>query len=135
MCFTHLGEASLVDNDFPMFFSENHQQWINLKMFASFVEDAIAVSGAYIKYDGHVTCADNKHIIKRIAYGANLWDRDDGDGDDLSDNHRRAVLRRFGHIFSNNQGTERANKDQNNAHKNQREYASVSARVSSTSWI
>jgi hypothetical protein len=135
MCVAHLGGASLVDNDFPMGFFRKPPAVDRPKMFASFVEDAIPVSGEYIKYDGHVACADNKHIIKRIACGANLWDRDDSDGDDLSDNHRHAVLRRVGHIVSNNQGTERGNKDQNNAHKNQREEASISARVSSTSWI
>jgi hypothetical protein len=112
---------------------ENHKRLIDTKLFASFVEESIPVSEEHFKKEIHLPCAVSIYAIKCVAHGLDLWER--GDGTTPSDMLRRFVLKRYGHIFTNNQGTERANKDQNNAHSNQRQEASVSARVSATSWI
>jgi hypothetical protein len=107
-------------------FSMNHKRPIDLKMFASFV-------GAMIPrpHNHHYHVNKNRDTIKRVAYGMDLWNRA---GISIC-RRRQKIFVQYAAIFTNNQGTERANKDQNNAHKFQREEAAIASRLSATSWI
>ena len=80
----------------------------------------------------HFHVASNHDILVKIAFGSNLWWNE---SDPSMPPLRRKVIKRYGHIFTNNQGTERANKDQNNAHKFAREEVAISTRLSATSWL
>ena len=95
-------------------------------MFASFVRAMIPSP-----HNHHYHVNKNREIVKHTAYGMDVWNRRD-----VSICLRRQqIFVRYAPIFTNNQGTERANKDQNNAHKFQREEAAIASRLSATSWI
>jgi hypothetical protein len=65
-------------------------------------------------------------MIRRIAIsGLDVWDRTLP----TTKNDRIWILKRYGIIFSNNQGAERCNKLQNNAASNQRGEQNTSKRV------
>jgi hypothetical protein len=84
---------------------------IDLEAFAQFVSTTIPVNPLYRNEDVHPHVANDQCILQEIACGVDIWDRED-----LSTApFRLKVFRKYANIFTNNQGAERGNKDQNEA--------------------
>jgi hypothetical protein len=101
---------------------------IDLQAFAEFVEKIIPVNGSLVDIP-HIQ--GNLEVITKIARGFNIWDR----SDPSTHQDRLRILTRYGALFSNNQGAERGNKDQNLAASNEREEANTSIRLAAMSCI
>ena len=93
----------------PSYYSENHGRIIDLVAFTKFVEDHLPLDNGV---NPHVK--KNKNNFERIANGFDLWDYNN----DESDKMRNKLVNTYGAFFSNLQGAERANKEQNLASLN-----------------
>jgi hypothetical protein len=112
-----------------IFNSPNHGRQINLGRFAAFV--AASINETQVELDTHFHIKKNYSLIRQIAAGFNLWDRNDSG----TERARISVLENYGSMFSNTQGAERANKDQNLASLNQRQEGNVSMRLMASTRI
>jgi hypothetical protein len=101
---------------------------IDLRAFAEFVEKTIPVDASMV---GLPHIQSNLQLIRKIACGFNIWNR----SDPLTRQDRLRILTTYGPLFSNNQGAERANKDQNLAASNERDEANTSIRLAAMSCI
>jgi hypothetical protein len=109
--------------------SPNHGRDIHLGRFATFVAESINESQVELRLHFHIK--RNDHLIRQISDGFNLWDRNDP----RTESARILVLESYGAFFSNTQGAERANKDQNLASLNQREEGNISLRLMASARI
>jgi hypothetical protein len=101
---------------------------IDLQEFAEFVEKTIPVDPSMVCFH-HIQ--SNLQVIRKIACGFDIWNR----FDPLTRQDRLRILTKYGPLFSNNQGAERGNKDQNLAAVNEREEANTSIRLAAMSCI
>ena len=115
-------------DDFFVFDSRVHGRKIDLQDFSKFVEQRIPLGAAWIKEENY-HLANNSMLFEKIACGFNIWDR----SNNQTEQPRLRVLLEYGHTFSNNQGTERAVKDQNEAATNQRKNKNASIRMIASS--
>lgn len=118
----------LADDDLFSFDSVVQGRTIDLKDFATFVNQIIPADFNMADYE---IVYQHKSFTEKVARGFNIWDRSNPE----TKSTRLDVLRRYGGVFSNNQGVERANKDQNLAASNQRQEANASFRMTAMSWI
>jgi hypothetical protein len=103
---------------------------INLEHFARFVESHIPI-GELLAHNRHPYIQQNLGVFQKIACGFDIWDR----SDPSTQPYRLGALKRYGALFSNNQGAERGNKDQNLAASNNRDEQNASIRIAATSCI
>ena len=104
----------LQENDDICFESKAHERPIHLGRFAAFVTKSIPEPAVSISKLPHIVL--NSHLIAKISSGFNIWDYKDP----MTESYGLEISERYGAFFSNNQGAERANKDQNLATLNQR---------------
>ena len=122
---SHEDPADVDDREaFFIFNSVTHGRPINLALFSTFIDEELSnPNGEYYHIER------NKNHFEEIARGRNIWDRTKAETQPV----RIEVLHFYGPFFSNNQGVERANKDQNMASANQREETNTSIRMIATS--
>jgi hypothetical protein len=116
---------------------------MDLRLFAAFVTSTIPAHGLYSRPNVHRHVADDLEIIRMIACGTDIWNRDDPVRADLIHWQpsilvgpiRSYIFVKYGNIFTNNQGTERANKDQNYAASHNRGEKTTSIRMGATGWL
>jgi hypothetical protein len=112
------------------FYSENHERDIHLGRFASFVSSVIPHPDSN-ENPGLFHIERNMPILEMIANGLSIWDR----GNPTTQPIRRDILWCYGAFFTNNQGAERANKDQNLANFNFRSEGNTSKRMIAMAFI
>jgi hypothetical protein len=105
------------------FFSKNHGRNFHLGQYAYFIASIIPED--FSLFSNYYHNRVNKDLFEEIRHGLNLWDGQDPS----TKQHRLRVLRRYAALFTSNQGTERANKDQNLACYNQRKEVNSSVRM------
>ena len=110
------------------FDSPNHGRKIDLRKFSEFVEEKIEAGVPNIVNYEHNQ--NNKYLYEKIAEGYNIWDRSSTDS-----TLRRIILSRYGHTWTSQHASERANKAQNLANSNQRGEANSSIRLMAQSGI
>ena len=129
MCRAILGLP--IEETDEVFESKVHGRDIKLKDYAKFVKSFTEGKEELILKSKHV--AEKMELIKLIANGLDIWDRSPEAAS--SSHYRNVVLAEYGAFFTNNQATERANKEQNLAASNNRQEKSTSSRVAAASHI
>eukprot|EP00978_Attheya_sp_CCMP212_P005997 scaffold13487_cov37-Attheya_sp.AAC.1 len=120
----------LLSDDCDTFYSENHERDIHLGRFASFVSSAIPHPDSN-ENPGRVHIERNTPLLGMIANELSIWDR----GSPRTQPVRRDILWHYGAFFTNNQGAERANKDQNLANYNFHSEGNTSKRMIAMAFI
>ena len=69
------------------------------------------MSALYTRQDTHPHIADDARLLEAIAFGRDIWSREDPSTAPAC----LILFRKYANIFTNNQGAERGNKDQNQA--------------------
>eukprot|EP00978_Attheya_sp_CCMP212_P022191 scaffold65887_cov38-Attheya_sp.AAC.2 len=121
----------LLSDDCDTFYSENHERDIHLGSFASFVSSAIPHPDSN-ENPGRFHIERNTPLLGMIANGLSIvWDH----GNPGTQPSRRDILWHYRAFFTNNQGAERANKDQNLANYNFRSKGNTSKRMIAMAFI
>jgi hypothetical protein len=112
-----------VGPDLYKFESIVHGRSFDLAPFSLFVLEHVPIISVWSRSSHYL---NNKPIIQLIASGQlNLWDYEDI----ATENARSEVFIKYGPIFSHQQATERANKDQNVAASHNRGETNIKARL------